>query len=230
MARITDKKSLEDYLYYEEGNPSLKIYLGDCLDILPLLPKVDLVLTDPPYGMNNNTDSSRFSGGQESSRRRRGDGGRFKEPIIGDDEEFNPEPFLEFENVLLWGSNHFSKHLPLGTTLVWIKRLDGAFGSFLSDAEIAWMKGGCGVYCFRDVSMYAEAKNRLHPNQKPITLIKWCIQKQKNTGVVFDPFLGSGTTLVACKELNRNGIGIEIEEKYCAIAKRRLQNTTRSLF
>ena len=207
--------------YYEENG--ITIYHGDCREILPSLPKVDLVLTDPPYGMNNNTDSSRFSGGDDESISRRGVGGRFNAPIIGDDKPFDPIPFLNYPKVILFGSNHFSQKLPTGSTLVWIKRNDAAFGTFLSDAELAWMKGGHGVYCFRDFSLMADARNRFHPNQKPIPLIQWCIEKSKADGVILDPFMGSGTTLRAAKDLGRPAIGIEIEEKYCEIAVKRLR-------
>ena len=94
----------------------------------------------------------------------------------------------------------------------------------LSDAEIAWKKNGCGVYCFRDLTMMSEAKNRVHPNQKPIPLMQWCIEKSNLKGIILDPYLGSGTTAVACERLNRKWIGIEIEEKYCEIAAKRIEN------
>lgn len=206
--------------YYEHNG--ITIYHGDCRDILPSLPKVDLVLTDPPYGMNNNTDSSRFSGGSMESSLKRGSGGKFKGKIYGDNIEFDPSFLLEFEKIILWGSNHYSKFLPIGTTLIWIKRLDGAFGSFLSDAEIAWKKGGHGVYCWRDLTMTSLANQREHPNQKPISLMEWCILKEHPAKNILDPFMGSGTTLVAAKNLNKKAIGIEIEEKYCEIAAKRL--------
>lgn len=207
--------------YYEENG--IVIYHGDCRDILPHLPKVDLVLTDPPYGMKNNVDSRRFSGGKPENVKRRGNkGGRFREMIFGDDKPFDPASFLIFDDCILWGCNHFGQKLPVGTTLVWIKRNDSAFGTFLSDAELAWMKGGCGVYCFRDFSMKSEERDRLHPNQKPIPLFKWCIEKT-DAGIILDPFMGSGTTLRAAKDLGRKAIGIEIEEKYCEIAVKRLR-------
>lgn len=198
------------------------LYHGDCLEIMPHLEPVDLVLTDPPYGMNWPADSTRFVGGSDASKRRRGKGS-VKEKIIGDDKPFDPKPFLNYPNVILWGYTHFASSVPKGTNLVWIKRFDNAFGTFLSDAEIGWMKGGHGVYCFRDLSMTAEANNRKHPNQKPIPLIQWCMERAKTDGLILDPFLGSGTTAIACERLNRHWIGIEIEEKYCEIAKRRIQ-------
>ena len=127
----------------------------------------------------------------------------------------------------MWGYNHFAQRLPVGTTLVWLKRLDGAFGSFLSDAELAWMKGGRGIYCRRDFSMMAEAKYRVHPSQKPVELMKWCLLKLGEPwtiGTVLDPYCGSGSTLIAAKDLGLRAIGIEIEEKYCEIAANRLRH------
>lgn len=208
--------------YYEDTRAGITIYHGNALDVLPIYPPADLVLTDPPYGMKNNVDSRRFSGGKPENDKRRGNkGGRFREMIVGDDKPFDPTPFLGYKNVILWGMNHYASKLPVGTTLVWIKRSDEAFGTFLSDAELAWMKGGCGVYCFRDFSMKAEERYRVHPNQKPLPLFKWCIEKT-DAETILDPFMGSGTTLRAAKDLGRKAIGIEIEEKYCEIAVKRL--------
>jgi DNA modification methylase len=205
-----------------------KVIHGDCLEVMRGMPDkcVDLVLTDPPYGMNNNPDSQRFSGGGVSSMNKRGNGGRFTQPITGDDSPFDPSPFLKFNKVILWGYNHFASRLPVGTTLVWIKRFDGAFGTFLSDAELAWMKGGHGVYCKRDTSMAGLARERVHPNEKPLALMKWCIERAGDADLILDPFCGSGTTLVAAKMLGRRFIGIDIEERYVKIAEERLRNTT----
>ena len=195
------------------------LYNGDCRAILPLLGKVDAVVTDPPYGMNWNTNSTRFSGGNIPKQRSQGrsDWGN----VIDDDKPFDPQPWSEYPQVILWGANHFGSRLPVGTTLVWLKRLDAAFGSFLSDAEVAWMKGGLGVYCFRDLSMQGETNNKQHPTQKPVGLMQWCVEKTK--GVVLDPFCGSGTTGVACVKLGRVFTGIEIDPGYFAIAYRRIQ-------
>lgn len=203
----------------------ITLYHADCRDVLSLLEpgSVDVVLTDPPYGMGWDTNTSRFSGGHAGSVRKRGGGKRDQDRITNDDQPFDPSPWLVFPRVVLWGCNHYAAALPIGTTLVWIKRLDGAFGSFLSDAELAWMKGGHGVYCFRDLSMTAHTKQRAHPAQKPIRLMKWCINKAGGNGTVLDPFAGSGTTGRACKDLGRKCIMVEIEEKYCEIAARRLE-------
>jgi site-specific DNA-methyltransferase (adenine-specific) len=214
------------------NQPKIELHLGDCFEYMKSMPdkSVDLCLTDPPYGMNNNVDSSRFSGGTEGHIAQRGNGGKFKQAIIGDDKPFDPSPFMIFENVILWGYNHFASRLPVGTTLVWIKRFEPAFGSFLSDAELAWEKGGCGVYCKQDVSLMETTRQRIHPNEKPLSLMKWCIERHPEAATIFDPFMGSGTTGVACKLLRRNFIGCEIDERYFNLAKNRINNTEWGLF
>ena len=145
--------------------------------------------------------------------------------IAGDDQPFDPTPYLCFDRIIMWGANHYAARLPVGTTLVWIKRNDEAYGTFLSDAEIGYQKGGCGVYCFRDLSMKAEERDRKHPNQKPLPLMQWCIERVSDPGdIILDPFMGSGTTGVACANLGRKFIGIEIEPKYFDIACRRIED------
>lgn len=208
----------------------VKLILGDCLEVMRTLEagSVDAVITDPPYGMNWNTDSTRFSGAKNhpSAWTGRSDWG----PIIQDDKPFDPLPWLSFPAVILWGSNHYANRLPLGTTLVWIKRAPILYGSFLSDAEIGWMKSGYGVYCFEKQfpppSRIVEGNGEtLHPNQKPIALLKWCMDMAKVpiNATVLDPFMGSGTTGVACVQTGRNFIGIEIDPTYFDIARRRIE-------
>ncbi|MEE9366705.1 MAG: DNA methyltransferase [Dehalococcoidales bacterium] len=202
------------------------LYLGDCLEIVAGMKaeSVDAVVSDPPYGMAWRLKPGQFCGGSETSQAKRGPGRDWGE-IQNDDKPFNPIPWLGYKKVILWGCNHYAAHLPVGTTLVWIKQNDKAFGTFLSDAELAWMKGGYGVYCFRDFSMKGEAKSRVHPTQKPLPLMHWCVEK--TTGTILDPFMGSGTTGVACMNLGRKFIGIEIEEKYFDIACRRIDLAAR---
>jgi DNA modification methylase len=202
------------------------LYCEDCQFILPTLGRVDAVVTDPPYGMKWNTDSTRFSGGKFGHRTRR-DGGRNDwGTVTGDDAPFDPEPWLNFKNVILFGANHFGSKLPVGSTLVWIKKLDSAFGSFLSDAEIAWKKGGHGVYCHRDMSMNhaTGTTRRFHPTQKPVGVMKWCIgHLPVDAQIILDPFMGSGTTGVACVQMGRKFIGIERERRYFDAACRRIE-------
>jgi DNA modification methylase len=196
--------------YYSHAG--ITIYNADCRLILPTLPKCDLLLTDPPYGMNYDTNGDRFTLG-----------GRKLPPVFGDDAPFDPHPWIDFPFCILWGFNHFPAMLPAGGALVWIKRSDAAFGQFLSDCEIAWVKGTKGVYAFRN-TWHCIAEKREHPTEKPVDLMKWCVGKSGAAleSTILDPFMGSGTTLVAAKNLGRKAVGIEIEEKYCEIAAKRL--------
>jgi site-specific DNA-methyltransferase (adenine-specific) len=201
-----------------------QLYLGDCLTILPTLGKVDAVVTDPPSGIGLNTDNSRFSGGNAASVSRRGNGRGPANgaPIANDNRPFDPAPLLSIGGEhIIWGWNNYADKLPRGACLVWIKRNDDAFGSFLSDAEVAWFSRGHGVYCHRDLSNNAIANDRQHPTQKPVSLMEWCIAKTR--GAVLDPFMGSGTTGVACAKLGRRFIGIEIDEGYFSIACERIR-------
>ena len=204
-----------------------QVITGDCLEVVPTLAagSVDAVITDPPYGMKWNTNATRFSGGNPDSVAKRGTGKNWGRIVAGDNKPFDPSPWLDYPRVVLWGYHHFASRLPVGSILAWIKRNDAAFGTFLSDAELAWMKGGHGVYCQRDLSMNAEASRRVHPTQKPVNLMKWVLDKAKvpNGGLVLDPYCGSGTTGVACIQTGRRFIGIEIDPGYADIARARCE-------
>lgn len=219
--------------YYDDG-AGITLYHGRCEDVLPTLDvgSVDLVLTDPPYGIGLDTDNRRFSGGHVASRARRGNGvgpalGR---PITNDDRPFDPSFLVGVgRHQIIWGWHNFPDRLPRGACLVWLKRHDEAFGSFLSDAETAWMSKGHGVYCRRDLSNNAIARQRVHPAQKPVSLMLWCLGFFPDAKVILDPFVGSGTTLVAARLEGRKAIGIELEERYAEIAARRLSQSVMSL-
>lgn len=146
----TDTGSGERDLCTEEGESEMidryTIHCGDCMEFLPTLDrsKIAALVSDVPFGMNWNTDSMRFSCGAGPSKK----GAR---PIKGDDKPFDPSPWIDFPQVILWGSNHYAERLPVGTTLVWVKKNEDKFGKFLSDGEIGWQKGGHGVYVFSHV-------------------------------------------------------------------------------
>lgn len=203
---------------------SAEIIHGDCLRVLADggIPADAAIVSDPPYGMDWDTDTTRFSGGHNPGQRSAGRNDRKR--IAGDREPFDPTPWLAFSRVVLFGSNHFARRLPVGTTLVWLKRNDAAFGSFLSDAEVAWQKGGHGVYCFRDLSMNALTRTRAHPTQKPVELMRWCIQRLKlpPNSLIVDPYCGSGSTGVAAVMEGHRFLGIEREAPYVEIARQRI--------
>jgi DNA modification methylase len=207
------------------------LYLGDCMKIAPTLDGVDAIITDPPYGMDWDTDSTRFSGGQ----RKRGDGRKDWGSIHGDAEPFEPERWLQYPKCVMWGSNHYAKKLPLGTTLVWIKKDEHLWGSFLSDAELAWMKGGHGVYTKRipwspptraiDYGGDVTRPKGIHPTQKPVALMAWCMDKAKvpEGATVLDPYMGSGSTIIAAIRTERKAIGIEKDPQHFRTALDRIQ-------
>lgn len=208
------------------------LYLGDCREIAPTLDRPAAVISDPPYGMAADTDSRRFTGGNRVSRGE----GREWGAIVGDSEAFDPAPWLAMSRrVVMWGSNHYAQRLPVGRTLVWLKKPPELFGTFLSDAEIGWAAGGHGVWCcfkqFPPPSRMVESGNGevAHPTQKPVTLMRWCIEQAKvpTGGVILDPYMGSGSTGVAAVQMRHPFIGIEIEPRYFDIACRRIEEAQR---
>lgn len=206
----------------EQLTDGVTLYCGDALDVLPRLSGISAVISDPPYGMDWDTDTTRFSGGRNPARRGAGrnDGKR----IHGDNQSFDPTPWLEFPRVALFGANHYAHRLPVGTWLVWVKRNDDAYGSFLSDAELVWVKGGYGVYCHRDLSMNALAGERAHPSQKPVPLMRWVIRKAtKPDDVILDPYAGSGSTAEAAMREGRQCVLIEQDPAYCDVIRRRIR-------
>ena len=203
---------------------SVTLILGDCL-AHPRI-EADAVISDPPYGMNLNTDTSRFTAERHSKTNGKRTAGRHDGlKVLEDDKPFDPSPWLDYPAVVLFGCNHFGQRLPVGTTLVWLKRLDGGFGTFLSDAEVAWMKGGHGVYVKRDLSMNGETATRCHPCQKPVPLMAWCMDRAKvpQGATVLDPYMGSGSTAIACIRTGRRFIGIERDPKHFEAACNRVR-------
>ena len=206
--------------YYSDD--LVTIYHGDGREIAPAIDSVGLVLTDPPYGINLRPGGGSIVAGRRSFRRN-------TERIEGDQIPFDPEWLLGFPRVITWGASHYASRLPEGGRwLVWDK-LAGAVESFdnFSDVEIAWdSKPGRDLifrHLWKGVLQDSEKGSRkLHPSQKPIALMKWCIQKSQTEGVILDPYMGSGSTLRAAKDLGRKAIGIELKEKYCEIAANRM--------
>ncbi|MGI9484965.1 MAG: DNA-methyltransferase [Geminicoccaceae bacterium] len=207
------------------------LYLGDCLEVMPGLGKVDAVVTDPPYGISWSGPSGMDSYDGRIIQRN-------ATTIIGDDRAFDPSPLLAYTDVILWGANHFTNLLPWGQWLVWDKLAGLSEFDTFSDVELAWRKGRSKDRIFRHMwkgickasesgglrkkGRPAHGDARLHPTQKPIALMDWCVRMTE--GTILDPFMGSGTTGVACAKLGRRFIGIEIESKYFDIACKRIED------
>lgn len=202
------------------------LYQGDCIEVMKSFPdgSIDCVVTDPPYGMKWNSKVKPGINGHGGNYYK-----NYGKSILNDDKHFDPTPFIYYPEVILFGMNHYPQYLKKGTCLVWLKRYASAFGSFLSDAEIAWFNKGHGVYCFTDLSKYSSLTTNFHPTQKPLELMKWCISFLKGN-IIFDPFMGSGTTGVAAMQLGRKFIGIELDPGYFQIAKQRIENECNNLF
>lgn len=195
--------------YYQDE--VVTIYHGDCREVLPSLPRVDLVLTDPPYGLDiaANPFRQKFEP-QEWDR-------------IPCDTTTLSAVVGSAAQAIIWGGNYFPLP-PSQCFLVWDKVQPEDFSS--SMCEMAWtnLEGPAKLFRRRVVG-YSKA----HPTQKPVELMAWCLGLTK-AGVIIDPLMGSGTTLVAAKELNHKAIGIEIEERYCEIAAKRCESIQVGLF
>ncbi len=211
--------------YYHDEKAGMTIYHGDCREILPTLPKVDLVLTDPPYGIDHPCDFK--SRGRASLATCRD-----YPKVHGDNAPFMPELWAKMPCVL-WGANHYASRLSdQSGWLVWDKERPDDLDQ--STCELAWSNVVKGVRRFDYLwhGMIRAGDDELeHPTQKPVALMTWCLSLRwtKDAQMILDPYLGSGTTLRAAKDLGRRAIGIEIEEKYCEIAARRLSQEVLNL-
>ena len=203
----------------EERIGDCRLILGDCLQFD--WPADVGVLADPPYGIRY----SPGGGGNGWTKGRKTFSGA--DLVRGDTEHFDPSPWLGFAECVLWGANHYADSLPPSDRwLVWDKRQEGLVNDF-ADCEMAWssIKGPARVFrhlwngAFRK-SERGEA--RVHPTQKPVALMEWCLGFMRSK-TILDPFMGSGTTGVACVNLGRKFIGIEIDEKYFDIACKRIE-------
>ena len=203
------------------------LYLGDCLEILPTLGKVDAVVTDPPYGIAY----SHSGGGKglHSGLKTNQHHAFARQAIAGDNRPFDPIPFCQWPCVL-FGADHYANRLPQdGVFHIWDKDPRGKleWDSF-SDAEIAWTNWQTRRRVFRflwkGLCQEGAATKRQHPTMKPVEVMVWCIMMlKKEPHVILDPFMGSGTTGIACANIGRKFIGIEIDKGYFDIACERIR-------
>lgn len=190
------------------------LYLGDCLGVLPTLPRVDAIVTDPPYGIGFAAKPTRYQ--------------RANGMAKTEWDAIAPQAAVELAlsratNAIIWGGNYFTLP-PSRGWLVWSK---AGNAPSMADLEMAWTSIDMNARSFeksvRSASLEKNLQTAAHPTQKPVALMKWSIGFLPDARTICDPFMGSGTTGVACAKLGRKFIGIEIEPKYFDIACRRIE-------
>jgi len=194
-----------------------QLWLGDCRDILPSLPKVDAVVTDPPYGL---ATGKQKCGGSKS--------------LDWGEQEWDREtcqPAVDMavsagERVILWGGNYYSLP-PSRCWLAWDKCQPDAWYS-TAHFELAWtnMDRNARRWRMSQVEAYG-SMDKAHPSQKPLGLMLWTLNLIPDAQTILDPFMGSGTTGVAAVQMGRSFIGIEREPKYFGIACKRIEDAQR---
>lgn len=207
------------------------LYLADCIDMLPQLTGIDAVCSDPPYGIAANFPKPRARSARSTGHRQAI--GQERAPIHGDDRPFDPTPWLKWP-CILWGANHYSARLPHGRWLVWNKLGDMQPWDSRSDVELAWQNTRAkdtifsllwkGLVRAGDVERNgAAAGKKQHPTEKPVPLMMWCLDFLPDARVILDPYMGSGSTGVACVRSGRAFVGVEIDATYFDTACRRIR-------
>lgn len=186
------------------------LYRGDCMEVLPTLGRFDSVITDPPYGL-----AEKLQGGTW---------GKVFEGIYKDWDAIAPSDLVEAslklaDKAIIWGGNYFALP-PSRCWLAWIKR-DAV--RTMAGCELAWTNFDANAKFFDWTIAATNAERVAHPTQKPLALMRWCIEQAGNPQTILDPFMGSGTTGVAAIQLGRTFTGIEREAKYFDIACKRIE-------
>jgi site-specific DNA-methyltransferase (adenine-specific) len=203
------------------------LYLGDCRKMLQVLQQATVLITDPPYGMRTRQKRSRDKWVRPEAEH---------SMIAGDDGPFDPTHLLQLRipRMILWGANWYADKLPpRGKWLAWDKRRDTTPDDN-TDGELAWTTLPGPLRIFRHLwrgiiregeENVSRAGRLLHPNQKPIALMDWCLQQAQVTtqDTVLDPYMGSGTLGVACLRRGIRYVGIKIDPTYYQSAVIRLQ-------
>lgn len=204
--------------FYDGGD--VQVYCGDALHYLKTIPdkSFDLCLTDPPYGINI---------------AKRGEVGRTKHKFAASNWDANrpaKEYFDEIQRVskvqIIWGGNYFADLLKATRGwLVWFKRPNNT--TDFADCELAWTSQDANArvleHLWNGFRKHEPEQRFKHPTQKPLRLMRWCIQQVKiPVRSVIDPFAGTGTSLVAARELGAFAVGIDQGEDYCEIMRKRL--------
>ena len=215
----------------EERIGDCRLIQGDCLEVMPLLDPVDAVVTDPPYGIGESAGKAKTRTSGLSSALR----GRDYRVDYGDknwDDQTADEAvslaIAMARHSVVFGGNYYDLP-PTSCWLVWNK-LNGA--TDFADCELAWTnlpKAVRKLDLLWNGCLRAERHiPRQHPTQKPVRVMEWRIEHlPARTETILDPFMGSGTTLVACAKLGRKGIGIELDPDYFDIACKRVEEAYR---
>ena len=203
--------------------------------------KADMILSDPPYGMCLDTD---FSGAVGSLGRKGGTKGNKYDKIIGDNDDFKPELISTFfdnfgycKEVFLFGADYFAELLPNkndGAWLCWDKRKESQADAIGSEFELIWSKNKHkrrmlrhDWFGFLSSQNAKDAQHRVHPTQKPVTLLVDIINQWGNgCNIIVDLYGGSGSTLIACEQLDRTCYIMELDPKYCDVIVKRWETFT----
>ena len=197
------------------------LYLGDCLEILPTLDKVDAVVTDPPYGLQENAHRVASRGKLAKTT----DYGSFDWDKKPASKELIDAAVDISKEAIIFGGNYFDLP-PSRCWLVWDK-VNGS--NDFADCELAWtnIRGSVRMIQHRWNGMLRDSENkvpRVHPTQKPVVVMEWALSQLKGSpNTVLDPFMGSGTTGIACVNQGLSFIGIEMNHKYFDIACERIE-------
>lgn len=204
----------------EERIGGQRLILGDCLVVMQELGRFDACLTDPPYGI----DYGRAGGFSASH-----GWGSWRENVEWDTDRPSKEVFrliLEgSKEQIIWGGNYFADLLP--PSMRWLSWDKGQRDFSLADIELAWTSQQKAARVFDYARGKAVKDGKVHPTQKPVALMEWCLGFVPKAKTILDPFMGSGTTLVACQRLGRAGTGVELKPEYFEAACRRVEEATR---
>ena len=189
-----------------------RLIQGDCLEVMKELGPVDAVVTDPPYGIARDHLKASASGGWSKL---------YSTQIEWDDAA--PQIAAEMaiaksKNQIIWGGNYFALK-PKRGWLIWDKMQNHSSGH----AELAWTTCDIPIRNFSYSRAQLSSEIKQHPTQKPVALMEWCLGFVPDAQTILDPFMGSGTTLVACAKMGRKGIGIELDPDYFDIAVKRVE-------